>query len=69
MAALPDTEVEKQSTGESNSNNEPKMGVKREEKFSVLSMCGIALSTGESWIALGNSLVCGYCASQTRKAS
>lgn len=25
--------------------------------FSFISLCGIALTTGESWIVLGNSLV------------
>jgi len=32
-------------------------GVYRGQKFSFLSLCGIALSTGESWVALGNGLV------------
>ena len=29
-----------------------------ERNFNLLSICGIAITTGESWIALGNSMVC-----------
>lgn len=28
-----------------------------ERNFSLLSVCGLAISTGESWVALGNSIV------------
>lgn len=31
-----------------------------ERNFSLLSICGIAISTGESWIALGGSIVCSF---------
>ena len=30
---------------------------KLEQNFNFLSICGIAVTTGESWIVLGNSLV------------
>lgn len=32
-------------------------GQKLEQNFNLFSICGIAVTTGESWIVLGNSLV------------
>jgi hypothetical protein len=33
-------------------------GQELEQNFGLLSICGIAVATGESWIVLGNSIVC-----------
>jgi hypothetical protein len=47
-----------QSHGNKNTSSEDERPhIKPEEKFNLLSICGIAVTTGESWIVLGNSLV------------
>ena len=38
-----------------------------ERNFGLLSIFGIAITTGESWIVLGNSIVCIYISLATRR--
>lgn len=53
----PGSDLRQVDDGNRESKEEDGSVVKREEKFSFLSICGIAVTTGESWIVLGNSLV------------
>jgi hypothetical protein len=52
------SDMEKREEGSSaGSSDTANVGVVREEKFTFWALCGIALSTGESWVAVGNTLV------------
>jgi choline transport protein len=38
-----------------------------ERNFGFLSICSLAITTGESWVVLGNSIVCVYITLATRR--
>lgn len=38
-----------------------------ERNFGLLSICAVAVTTGNTWIALGGGLVCGYLHKPTRQ--
>ena len=52
-----DTLVEEQAVDTTVSGHESSQSRELDRRFTLLSICGIAISTGESWVALGGSIV------------